>query len=231
MPRKKKIETAAEKEVLPEPSESPGEIQKEKKEEQSLEDVVFDLLSPEKSIDLRVKEVFGTLPESFSIILIIPRNQHELRYIRLLKHFTAQGFDGVYITVNKSTNELLEEMHENGVESNKIVFVDAVTRMIDGEELKGKNFNYTESPDNILELSVEAEHALSSIQSKKVFVIVDSITTLLVYNKDVSVEKFLHTLSQKIREKKFQGIFFAAESTKKEMLDIISQFCDDVKGL
>ena len=194
-------------------------------------DIAMELLNPNKSIDLKIKEMFVDLPSSFSIVLVIPRAQHDARCSRLIKYLVEKGFEGIYVTINKSTNELLEEMKKNEVDSKKISFVDAVTKMVEGKQIEGDQFTYLESPSDMLELSIGVDNAINSISSKKAFIVIDSITTLLIYNKDVSVEKFLHALSQKISDLGFVGFFFASESTNKELLDIISQFCDDIKSL
>ena len=198
---------------------------------QTQDEIVLDMLSPNKSIDLKVEEALIGLPDAFAIILVLPRAQHELRYLRLVKHFTEKGILGVYITMNKSARELIEEMKAQGISTDKLIFIDAVTKMVDGKEVSGKNFSYIEGPDEITELNFEAEHALNRLKKGNGFVIIDSITTLLVYNKHVVVEKFIHTLSQKIKNLGLQGIFFAAESTEQETLDTIAQFCDDIREI
>lgn len=199
------------------------------KEDQS--DVVLNLLSPNRSIDLKVAEVLADLPKTYAVVLIMTRAQHELRYLRLIKHFTDKGIPGVYITLNKSTAELLQEMVPQGVKPEKIIFLDSVTKMSFGEELNSENIIYIESPDDITELNHEAESAINRLAKGNGFVIVDSITTLLVYNKQVVVEKFAHSLVQKIKNMGLQGVFLAAESTDKGTLDIITQFCDDTRNL
>ena len=194
-------------------------------------ELVLDLLSPNRSIDMKVMEVFDGLPPAFTVILVLPRAQHELRYLRLVKYFTDRGVPGVYVTLNKSTAELLGEMKPQGIKTDKIYFVDAVTKIADGVETDEGNISYLESPEEITELNFESEHAINNLAKGKGFVIVDSITTLLVYNKTATVEKFIHALSQKIKNQGLQGVLFAAESTDKETLDTIAQFCDDIRNL
>ncbi|MCX6803825.1 MAG: hypothetical protein NTY48_04625 [Candidatus Diapherotrites archaeon] len=196
-----------------------------------LDNIVLDLLSPDRVIDLKIKSVFEVLPQTFVIILILPRTQQEQRDMRLMKYFLDKGLKGIYISLNKSSNELTQEMKRKGVDSSKIFFIDAITSMIDGKKAIGENFSYLESPNNLVELSVELDHAIESLGDAKGFVILDSITTLVMYNKDVAVEKFLHSLTQKIRDHELKGILFAAESTNNDILDTLSQFCDDTKNL
>jgi len=192
---------------------------------------VFDLLSPSRNIDLKVKEIFGSLRQTFNVILVLPRIQQELKYLRIIKYFVDKGLPGVYVTVNKSTSELTEELRLQNINTENIIFVDAVTQMINGREIESDNISYLDGPSDLIELSLEVGKALDKIGKKNGFVVIDSITTLLIYNKDVVIEKFLHTLSQKIKEQKLQGVYFAAESTNKDVLDTISQFCDDIQNL
>ena len=215
---------------MPKKSDKKVESKTPATEDSSPDESYMEYLRPNHSIDLKIKEIVEDLPESYTIVIILPGEKHELRYLRLLNHFVEQGMGGVYVTLNNSTHELLEEMRRQKIESNKIVFVDAVTKMIEGQELSGNAYNYLESPSDLIELGVEIEHAMTDLKGKG-FVIIDSITTLLMYNKEVSVEKFLHALSQKIKDLELQGIFLAAESTNKEAIDTIAQFCDDIKKI
>ncbi|MEI7961245.1 MAG: hypothetical protein WCI04_02820 [archaeon] len=194
------------------------------------EELLLELLSPNKSIDLKIKEMIEEMPKAYSIILLLPRAQHELRYLRLAKYFADNKLPGIYLTLNKGISEILNLMHAQNINTDKITFIDAVTRMSDGVEVENDKFIYLESPDDMTELNRESDNAISAMKKGEGFFIIDSVTTLLVYNKAVIVEKFLHRLSQKIKNSELQGIFLAADSTDKETLDTISQFCDDVKS-
>jgi len=198
-------------------------------EEQELE--IMELLSPKRHIDLKIEEALDGFDKPFSAILLMPKDQYELRYARLVKHFLNNGEKGVCVTVNKSSFDLDKVLDREGIERENLVYVDAVTEMIDSVKLKGKQAVYLESPSDLVDLSIAIEKAVKKLGIGKKFVIVDSLTTLLVYNNEESVEKFTHALSQKIGDWEIQGIFLATDSTSKEFIDTLSQFCDKVSSI
>jgi len=77
-----------------------------------------------------------------------------------------------------------------------------------------------------MELTVQIEQGLQN-NSKEQFVVLDSLSTLLLYNKADSVEKFVHTLAGKIRQKKAMGLFLMVRLKENEdIIRLLSQFCD-----
>jgi hypothetical protein len=192
---------------------------------------IMELLSPKRHIDLKIEEALDSFDKPFSAILLMPKDQYEMRYARLVKHFLDSGAKGVCVTVNKSSFDLDKILEREEIPRENLIYIDAVTEMIDSVKLKGKQAVYLASPSDLVDISIAIEKAVKKLDSQKKFVIVDSLTTLLVYNNEVSVEKFTHSLSQKIGEWGIQGVFLATDSTSKTFLDTLSQFCDKISQL
>lgn len=214
---KKPISSAEAKKILSE------------REAQDIE--IMELLSPKRHIDLKIQEALDSFDKPFSAILLMPKDQYEMRYARLVNHFLGFGAKGICVTVNKSSFDLDKVLEREGIPRENLTYIDAVTQMIDSVKLKGKQSVYLESPGDLVELSMAIEKAIKKLGHDKKFIIVDSLTTLLVYNTEVSVEKFTHSLSQKIGEWEIQGIFLATDSTSKQFIDTLSQFCDKVSSI
>ena len=66
------------------------------------------------------------------------------------------------------------------------------------------------------------------MQPEKSFLIIDSISTLLVYNAEKTVEKFVHGLGEKMKEVGFKNVFTIRSKTKPEIMDVLIQFSDKV---
>jgi KaiC/GvpD/RAD55 family RecA-like ATPase len=139
--------------------------------------------------------------------------------------------EGVFVTFNKTSNDLEKVFLEQELDLKRVHFVDAVTLMIDGNKSKNGETEYIESPSELVEVSMAAEKALKKLSAKKKFIVIDSITTLLVYNSDISVEKFSHALAQKILDWNVKGIFLMTDSTSKKIVDTIAQFCDKTERI
>ena len=66
------------------------------------------------------------------------------------------------------------------------------------------------------------------MQPGKSFLVVDSLSTLLVYNAEKTVEKFVHGLGEKMKELDFKNVFTIRSKTRPEIMDVLIQFCDKV---
>jgi KaiC/GvpD/RAD55 family RecA-like ATPase len=199
-------------------------IAPEKKE--AGEQELISLLSPERKIYQRIESSLKELGEKFCAILMEKQSDYVMINNQLLKFFLSQGGKGIYVTVNKNISDLLEKFEGTGIDTKNVVFIDAISVMGSGEKIEGKNYHYLDSPKDLVEITLEIEKAANAIGEGKKFIIIDSLSTLLVYNKEATVERFVHSLSGKIRAWNAQGVLIVVESTKNEIVNTLGQFCD-----
>jgi archaellum biogenesis ATPase FlaH len=61
------------------------------------------------------------------------------------------------------------------------------------------------------------------------FLILDSVSTMLVYNSPEEIERLIHALIIKCRKWRMKTILLAIENAKQDkIVETISQFCDSV---
>ena len=138
------------------------------------------------------------------------------------------SLNGIYLTVNKPYDTLISSFNERGIDVNKLLFIDCVSQKLNPAiELDGKYY-FIESPSDLTQLEIYLQKAIADMPSGEIFIILDSISTLLVYHKKEIVEKFIHLLATKVRRKKdARGILIAVNSKEEgDFIDCISQFCD-----
>jgi KaiC/GvpD/RAD55 family RecA-like ATPase len=199
---------------------------------QEKEDIaIMELLGPKREVDVRLQEALEDLGDAYSLILLMPKDNYELRFSRIIKHFLDQKVKCVCVSVNKSSSDLAKVLEKEGLPSKEIFFIDTITLMIDGDKSKDGQALYLESPSELVELSVAIEKTIKKMNGQKVALIIDSIATLLVYNNETAVEKFTHALSQKMSDWNVQGVFLTTDSTSQKIIDTLSQFCDNVASL
>lgn len=59
------------------------------------------------------------------------------------------------------------------------------------------------------------------------FIFFDSVTTLLIYNKQETVERFIHFFLNKIKNMNILMIIISVEEKKtNKIIPILDQFCD-----
>lgn len=135
---------------------------------------------------------------------------------------------GIYLTTNKPYESLLQSFSDHGINTERLLFIDCISQTVKPEvALKGRHY-FINSPSDLTQLEIAIQKAVSKMPPGDIFIMLDSISTLLIYNKKEVVERFIHLLATKIRAKpNTRGIFIAIDSHEEEsFIDNISQFCD-----
>jgi len=114
-----------------------------------------------------------------------------------------------------------------GIDTNQLVFLDGITVQSGGQKTSKENFYFVDSPKELTELSVLTENILKELKGKK-FILLDSASTLLVYNQHETVEKFVHSMISKARIHEANCIVLLAKEHKKSLAEYISEFCDKI---
>lgn len=184
------------------------------------------LLSPERKIRLKIQEALDQLPKDFAVAVIENVSSYAKLNIEIVKYAVSKNKKVVYLTVNKNIADLVELLKEDEIPQEGIIFIDAITGMSGGAELKGENYHYIDSPRNLTAAIIELDEIMEALSNEENYIILDSITTMLIYNKESAVEKMVHSLSSKMRQWKAHGIFIIMESTDKKVKNTITQFSD-----
>ena len=171
--------------------------------------------------DLEKKQIF--------LILAAPANIRE-RNIELIKEISANGYHTIVVTVNFPYNILSKLYAENGVELATVSFVDAVTRNSIGnaENIPGI-VRFVNNPANLTDLGIAVTEVLKDHAGKKVCILYDSVSTMLIYLPSQSISKFIHFVTNKLRLMDLSGIFLAVEKGLDPMLvSQLTTFVDTV---
>jgi len=165
------------------------------------------------------------------IVLLIskPENYSKL-ILNLLNFFLVKmKLFGVYVTINKPFDSLRTWLEKNGIDVDKLFFIDAVTRTVSEKSMLTEKCLFISSPTNLTDLSISLTQILENPKPEKKFILIDSLSTLLVYNSSETVLQFVHFISSRIRMTRILGVFLCLEEEKsKKVISSLSQFCDKV---
>lgn len=178
----------------------------------------------ELEIKAKIEQELKDLHENFAVNLIIDQhiyNQANLVLLRLLIEKLQQG---LYVSLNKPYEALHQELRQSGLDPNMVYCIDAVSKET-GKFSNSEKCFCLEDPSSLTELSVLTA---SLLNDKKIrFIILDSLSTLLLYNDVKEAEKFLHDLVNKARKSNASVIVTSPKETSKDDLFAeITQFCD-----
>src|SRR3989338_1757778 len=166
--------------------------------------------------------------EEYVALATVAAQRYQQTNIDIIQYLTAvDGTPGVYVTLNKPFATMEGIFKKNNVNTEMIIFIDAVTRTTGGSTEKTNKCLFIGSPENLSDVSLAMDQAVRAIPGEKKFLFFDSLSTLLIYNKPITVAKFIHFLSGKMRMWRVKGIIISLEKeSDKELLSELSQFCD-----
>ncbi|MBU1111660.1 MAG: ATPase domain-containing protein [archaeon] len=179
-------------------------------------------------VDKKCVGKLSGLDEYVVIAKVGSKKYHETN-LKIIEYLTKkEKTPGVYVTLNRPFKTVKKDLKAKGVDTNLIIFIDAITKTT-GETKKTKECLFLGSPENLSDISFAMDQAVMALPKKKKFVFFDSLSTLLIYNKVPTVAKFIHFLASKMRTWKVKGIIISLKKeSDKELIDELTQFCDDV---
>ncbi len=178
-----------------------------------------------------IKKEFGDkvkdLKEYVALATIDAKNYQKIN-LEIIKHLVEnKNIPGVYVTLNKPFKTMQSILKKEKIDTDMIIFIDAVTKTSGGKTEKTDNCLFIGSPDNLSDISIAMDQAVRSLPSKEKFVFFDSLSTLLIYNSLATVAKFIHFLAGKMRVWKVKGVIVSLRKEKdQELIDELMQFCD-----
>lgn len=108
--------------------------------------------------------------------------------------------------------------------------VDLTSRYIGDQGEDIPNTFYVTSPSDISELALVASEAISSLRPEgEKMVLIDSVSTLALYNTAGGILRFLHFLVSKLRVIEFGGLIIVVRDTLSDpMVQSLEQYCDNL---
>ncbi|MFH1316536.1 MAG: hypothetical protein ABII01_03395 [Candidatus Woesearchaeota archaeon] len=183
-------------------------------------------------IDQQLKKELENFKQ-FVMIATVEAKKYEKTNLSIIKHFIDEdAIPGVYVTLNKPYDTLVQIFKKEDIDPEMIIFIDAVSKTAGGQLKKTDKCLFIGAPDNLSDISIAMDQAVRALPGKDRFVFFDSLSTLLLYNDIAVVARFIHFLSTKMRVWKVKGIIISLKKEKdKELIDELIQFCDVVLDL
>jgi hypothetical protein len=140
-----------------------------------------------------------------------------------LKYFSERFGMGLYITLNKPCTTLQGFFAKGGVPPKRIVFLDSITKTT---ERQTESCVYLGRMRELTDLCIALAKLISERPEFK-FVLLDSVSTLLIYNDTKSVARFCHSVTEKVRSLGLPAALILVEVGEgKDVVAQLAQFCD-----
>jgi hypothetical protein len=129
----------------------------------------------------------------------------------------------VVVSFNKSFADLIQKFENDKVDKKRLHFIDCISaRYL--YQIPSNQATYLSSPLALTELAI----LLADFLNESDLVVIDSISSLAVFNGFDMALRFINGLMLKIRKTNAKSICLFIPDSKKELLDDISLFADKV---
>ncbi len=135
---------------------------------------------------------------------------------------TFNKMPGIYVSLNKTHESIENLLKKEKINTNKLFFIDCVT-----SEQKRDDVLHI-SPRELGKLSSAISTFIKDIPGKK-FLLIDALSTLLIYNDENKVARFVKETIEFAAEKDVEVIALSPKTKGEELLNKIFNFFDKVK--
>ena len=155
-----------------------------------------------------------------SLLKIAPVEKLQDEINKTISSFS--GTPGVYVSLNKTQKGVEEIFKKNKIDATKLFFIDCVSADKTNEDVL-----YV-SPNNLENLSCSINDFIKEIPGKK-YLIVDALSTLLIYNPENKVAAFVKEIIEYASKQDVEIIAISPATKGEDLLNKIFNFFDKVE--
>src|SRR3989338_8295902 len=145
-----------------------------------------------------------------SLLIIIPVEKLQEKVNEIVKSF--KDMPGIYISLNKTQKSVEEVFKKSEINTKKLFFIDCVTSK------KTRDDVLHIAPDRLDLLDSAVGAFIEDIKVRK-FLIIDALSTLLIYNNEDSVAKFVKKMTEYASEKDVEIVALSPKTKGEELLN------------
>lgn len=132
----------------------------------------------------------------FSALIISPTENLNHLMHNVVGYFTQKDIPGLFICLNRSYASILEELKKNNIDTKNILFVDCAKSRLCEMKKGAPNVISVDTPADLTNLSISISEFAKNVPGEK-FLAIDTISTLLIYNDENMVVRFVKALTEK----------------------------------
>ena len=176
--------------------------------------------------------VFSIREDDKRIILALsPSRTYRENTIQMIKAIQQSGnLQVIVICVNQPAAFLKEFYTKNGIDTDRIFFIDAITQYATGTAPAPlENCRFVSKPNDLTAMGIAITTILKQFEGKKTVIFLDSVNAMLIHTSSVDLSKFIHFIISKLRILNIAGILLAVEKgLDPVLLSQLSTFADDL---
>lgn len=162
------------------------------------------------------------------MVLVVTDGAHYREAVpRVAAALTRRCHGGVVIAANRPAQMLRQTLREHGVDLSGVSFIDCISSVAGLPPTPERDVQYIESPTMLEKMGLRAERALTGVPGTKRFLILDSLSTLAMYNGVAAVAEFTHNVATRMRLLDVEGALILVENVAEPgLLDAVRPLFD-----
>jgi KaiC/GvpD/RAD55 family RecA-like ATPase len=163
-------------------------------------------------------------------LVLAPAQAMKQTNLRIVREITAGGATAVIITTNQPYLVLRKLYLQEGIDLARVRFIDAITKYAIGKAPDdAENVIFVNSPENLTDLGIAITQTLKAAGEEEVFVLFDSVSTMLIYLSSANISRFIHFVTSRLKIAGIAGVFLAVEKGLDPLLlSQLTTFVDEV---
>lgn len=135
------------------------------------------------------------LGDQFTVLMICPVQRLQDNIDKIINFLSGDGKSGIYITFSKPYKTLEKLLKTGGMNIDKLFFIDCISHS--GDDLKKEGMvMYISNTGDLNSLGIGTSQVIETNPGIE-FLLIDSLETLLIYNKPETVAIFVQSLIKK----------------------------------
>lgn len=173
-----------------------------------------------------------TLNENRILLLLVDSRRQKQTNTAVIKELTSNGYSVMLISITFPNIVIRRTYERAGIDMSKIYVVDTVTKYSGGQAVPGDfHCKYISNPGNLTDIGIAINEWIKPMPGDKKCLFFDDLSTMPLYSPSLTISKFIHVITNKLRLFDVAGIFLAVEKgLDPALLTQISTFVDEVES-
>jgi len=171
----------------------------------------------DKNFKIKLDKELNNLAEKFIILLNTDPEYYFDSVAETVKFMTDKGMRGIYVTSARPYGYIERKFRSYDINTQNLFFIDLISCMAGKSAGEVGNCIFIENPVSLDEIEMWINILMERDDAKNKFLIIDSLSSLLVYNRPMSLKKFTELLVNYLRRYGVNGIFTTIDSEKHEV--------------
>jgi len=171
------------------------------------------------------KEIIKQFKTNQNVVISISSKNYTQLITNLNKDLSTKYHKILMISLNRSADALIKDFKSHGISTLKYSFIEVFPARSKIVKTSSRHIHIA-SPQSLTELAVTIRNRVDT--EKPDLVLFDSISTLLIYNDQMSTLRFLHTIMTMMRLKDPKVLYFAVDGDVQRIIKTIVLFADAV---